>query len=501
MGDATNCSGVGRTVVRSEGIPELLFDVAAVLTTSTTLNSVAEAFGVHEISRFATAYSTSDNIPTELSLTRISVPQITVQRVAAPLSSAAVENPVALPPQPFVGPEPVFVGPEVPGVSTALAASPTEGVQGTRVLSQIALLPGGEVAAFVRDNPTAIQSLIVNPPQARDVALWWNSMGVDSRSALRTAAPELVGNLDGVPYATRDQANRSVLSTTMRQLETTIQTEPGRTAVEKAKLQLSMLTSIANAVSEASGGTSRTLLSLDVAGQGRAAIIVGDLTTADYITYMVPGMFFTIEGQMVYWTDAAARLRDEQLNWLAHYGDTSSTVATVAWIGYHTPNLTNVASLDNAVEARDSLADAIQGLQTLRGTDQPYVSIIGHSYGSTAALMALAEYDFEIDALAVVGSPGSAAQSVNELNVRHGNVYVGKAQWDPVPNSAAFGSEPGAVEYGAQVFGTDGGVDPLTSRELLRSFFHIEYFSAETESLRNLALIGIGHGDAITVQQ
>jgi len=461
--------------------PELLFDVAAVLTTSTALGSVAEAFTVHEIVHFTTAQSSTENIPAELSLTLIIVP------------SAPLENPVALPPAPFVGPEPVSVGNV--GGSTA-----TEVVLATRILSDIALLPAGEIASFVRDNPAAIQTLVANPPQARDVALWWSSMGHDSRTALRGAAPQLVGNLDGVPYLTRDLANRFVLTSTMRELESTIQGELGRTAVEKAKLQLSMLTSISNAVGEASEGTNRTLLSLDVAGQGRAAIIVGDLTTADYITYMVPGMFFTIEGQMVYWTDAAARLRDEQLGWLAHFGDTTSTVATVAWIGYHTPNLTNVGSLENAEEGRDSLAHAIEGLQALRGADQPHVSIIGHSYGSTAALMALTEYDFEIDALAVVGSPGSAAQSVDELNVKNGNVYVGKAQWDPVPNSAAFGSEPGAAKYGARLFGTDGGVDPLTSRELLRSFFHIEYFSPGTESLRNLALIGIGHGDAITPQ-
>ena len=59
---------------------------------------------------------------------------------------------------------------------------------------------------------------------------------------------------------------------------------------------------------------------------------------------------------------------------------------------------------------------------------------------------------------------------------------------------AFFGSEPGAPDYGATVFGTAGGVDPITGETLLRSFGHIEYFSPNTESLRNLALITIGHG-------
>jgi len=488
----------------------LLFDVTAVLTTSAALGSVAEAFGVHEIARYATSISPQENVPASLSLTTITLaaPRGTgFDRVG---SDRAVSDLVGselpgLPPQPFIGP----VVPESGGATTLGTAStgrdgaigsPAEVVKGTQLLGQIALLPVGQIDQFVRDNPEAIASLIGNPPLSQDVALWWGSMGLDARNALRVATPQLVGNLDGIPYQVRDLANRSVLTSTMRGLDYTIRTELGRTAVEKAKLQLSMLKSISNALGDASGNTNRTLMSLDVTGQGRAAIIVGDLATADYITYMVPGMFFTIEGQMVYWTDAAARLRDEQQSWLAHYGDTTSTVATVAWIGYHTPNLTNVGSLENAEEGRDSLARSIEGLQTLRSASEPYVTIVGHSYGSTAALMALTEYDFEVDALAVVGSPGSAAQSVRQLHVKNGNVFVGKAQWDPVPNSAFFGSEPGSASYGATTFGTDGGTDPLTGQTMLRSFFHIEYFSPATESLRNLALIGIGHGDDVTPQ-
>lgn len=485
----------------------MLFDVTAVLTTSAALGSVAEAFGVHEISRYPTSVTSQENVPQGLSLT-----MITLQGADLPAFDLPASNLPGLPPQPFIGPIPAESVTTTAAVGGGLAVgtgtigadggtgSPSALVRGTRLLGEIALLPAGQIEQFVRDNPDAIASLITTPPRSQDVALWWNSMASDARTALRVATPQLVGNLDGIPFRVRDLANRSVLTSTMEELQHTIETELGRTAVEKAKLQLSMLKSISNALDDASATTDRTLMSLDVTGQGRAAIIVGNLETADYITYMVPGMFFTIEGQMVYWTDAAARLRDEQQAWLAYYGDTTSTVATVAWIGYPTPNLTNVGSLEKAEEGRDSLARSIEGLQTLRSASEPYVTIIGHSYGSTAALMALTEYDFEVDALAVVGSPGSAAQSVSQLHVKNGNVYVGKAQWDPVPNSAFFGSEPGSASYGATTFGTDGGSDPLTGKTMLRSFFHIEYFSPATESLRNLALIGIGHGDDVTLQ-
>lgn len=371
--------------------------------------------------------------------------------------------------------------------------------QSNRVLRELSQVSLSDIAAFIQANPTAIDSLLTDPPLAAEVSIWWSSLDGERRVALRTATPELVGNLDGIPFAYRDIANRSMLTLTIDELEATIANEDGRTIVENAKMQLRMLTSIDEALGSAHSDSRRTLMSLDVDGQGKAAIVLGDLRTADYVTFMVPGMFFTIEGQMGYWTDAAARLGDEQRSWLALLGEhPDATVATVAWIGYQTPNLTNVGSIENALEGRDLLAGAIQGLQSLRGADQPYVTVIGHSYGSTAALMALTEYDFEVDALAVVGSPGSPAKSVDELHVRDGNVYVGEAPWDPVPDSAFFGSDPGSASYGARIFGAVGATDPLTHEQLAASFGHIEYFTPGTESLRNLALIGIDAGDLVT---
>ena len=436
----------------------MLFDVAAILT-SVTLGPVAEAFGVHEI----TTYSVHSTLP-----------------VALPDA----------PPAPFIGPEP--------------AESATDRVQGTSLLTQLSLLPSRGITTWAATNPAAIADLLASPPPAHDVTLWWQGLDMDARLALRNATPQLVGNLDGIPYSIRDVANRSVLTSTMRSLNETIANESGRTVVENAKQQLHMLQSISDALGDGRS-SNRTLMTLDVTGQGRAAIVLGDLRTADYVSYLVPGMFFTIENQMGDWVDAASRLHDEELSWLALLGPGAGTattenptVATVAWIGYHTPNLTNVGGIQNAYEGRDSLASAIEGLQSLRVGNEPYVSVIAHSYGSTAALMALTEYDFQIDALAMVGSPGSPAKSVNDLHVRSGNVYVGEAAWDPIPNSAYFGSDPGAKSYGAKPMGVSGATDPLTKLALGASTGHNEYFSAGTESMRNFALIGIGQGQYVT---
>ena len=255
----------------------MLFDVTAVLTTSAALGSVAEAFGVHEIARYATSISTQENVPAPLSLTTI-----TLAAADGAGSDLVGSELPGLPPQPFIGPvPPESVGATQLGTagalgtastaSTAITAgtatagalstsatagvattlgtavtgrdgaigSPAEVVKGTQLLGQIALLPVGQIDQFVRDNPEAIASLIGNPPRSQDVALWWGSMGLDARNALRIATPQLVGNLDGIPYQVRDLANRSVLTSTMRGLDYTIRTELGRTAVEKAKLTCS----------------------------------------------------------------------------------------------------------------------------------------------------------------------------------------------------------------------------------------------------------------------
>src|SRR5690606_23408852 len=102
------------------------------------------------------------------------------------------------------------------------------------------------------------------------------------------------------------------------------------------------------------------------------------------------------------------------------------------------------------------------------------------------------------DALALIGSPGSASQSVSDLGVAGDRVYVGEASWDPIVDTAFYGSDPGARSFGAVRMGVGGGLDPLTHEQLAASVGHNAYFAAGSESLRNLALIGIGRGGAVT---
>ncbi|RIJ11354.1 hypothetical protein DZF93_15500, partial [Clavibacter michiganensis subsp. insidiosus] len=243
----------------------------------------------------------------------------------------------------------------------------------------------------------------------------------------------------------------------------------------------------------AAGGPARSLLTLDTTWPGRAGVVLGDLDTAAYVSIVVPGMFYSVTDRLVDWTDVAARLQQQQTTLLGA-GAGAGGVATIAWIGYRTPDLLGIGSLDLAHEGAQYLEGAIQGIQGLRRDDPPYLTVIAHSYGSTAALLALSSGRASVDALAMVGSPGGAVRDAGELDVPAGRVFVGEAPGDPVIGSSYFGSDPGSASFGAEHFGVGGtGAASGVSADgsLAGVVGHNSYFDRGTESFRNLALIGI----------
>jgi hypothetical protein len=467
--------------------PELLL-VAAALLYASAQGPVAEVVAVGENSWSVVTHVSTDNDP---SLTPGASP-LFLAGTPVGASALATGGSVSL------APTQLFAA-ETPAVSLRELGS----LRKTPLLRQLAQLPERTLASYIRANPETVTGLLASPPSAVEVTGWWSSLDPGAIAALSSAAPQLVGNLEGIPADIRNQANRAWLNQSITTREASAAKTSSRTLAAAAQRELHMLGEVEVALGNPKSVPARSLLSVDPEGKGRAAIVLGDLATADYVTYLVPGMFFTIDGQISDWTDDAARVYEEQTSWINLIGESdpdeaAKTVAVVAWMGYETPNLTNIGSLDLAEQGRDALAASIQGLLAERTGAEPYVSVIAHSYGTTAALMALTDYSFSIDALALVGSPGSPTESVNDLQVRDGNVFVGEAAWDPVPNTAFFGTDPGSDSFGAHQMNVDGGVDLITEDMLAASIGHNGYFGAGTESLRNLALIGIGQGELVT---
>lgn len=457
-----------------EGNLEVLLDATVVLVASLTALTVAGTIVVP--------------------VTTPSMHESHIYALEIPLAERAIELPSRAEFDGFASAE--GVAPSVAGDARALSST-----TGMALLVRLAQAPPSMVAGVVAALSDEVHTLLDAPPAPRRVAAWWAGLGASAQRSLSTGAPEIVGNLDGIPFAVRNDVNRGALRSTIRELELRGGGSIGRALATQDLQRLTMLYAIVDALGPATANPPRSLITLDTHDAGKVAIVLGNLAEADYVSFMIPGMFITVGGNIVEWTDAAARLYDEQVSWLTLLADAGQlgdreTVATVAWIGYQTPHLLNVGSLDLAYEGRDAIAAVVGGLQALRGADQPFISLLAHSYGSTAALLALSD-STTVDALAMIGSPGSPAQSVDELNVR-GDVFVGEAPWDPISNSSFFGSDPGAAAYGAHVMSVAGTVDAITKTALAASTGHNEYFSPGTEAMRNLALIGIGMGELVT---
>ena len=328
-----------------------------------------------------------------------------------------------------------------------------------------------------------------DPPAASDVASWWTGLDTSRRETLVGAAPSIVGNLDGVPYAVRDRANRAVLAAGLA--------DPDADAARTA-----MLGQVRDALAHDPGAPGRLLVTLDTRGAGRAAIAIGDLDSAADVTVVVPGMFFTVTGQMSDFTATANDLYSEQatLSGVAAPGD-GNGVAVVAWMGYRTPDLSNILSLDLAETGAERLERTVDGLRQVRAGSAPRVNVVAHSYGSTTALMALSSGRMHADTLTLFGSPGSSVRSASDLAVGAGQVFVGGAHSDPIAGSGYFGTDPGSPSFGSTVLDLAGGTaDGAVAGLFRRPVGHNDYLKPGTASLHDVALIAVGRGDLVREQ-
>jgi hypothetical protein len=376
-------------------------------------------------------------------------------------------------------------------------------LSGSGLLDRIVVLPTSDITGFVSRNRASIDRLLVSPPAAASIATWWSAIPGDEQKALASRAPGIVGNLDGVPFDIRDKANRLYLAQSIATLKASIDSGAGRAKQVEKRHHLDILNQVVRTLVRTKGDPPRQLVTLDPTGEVRAAVVVGNLETADYVTYLVPGMFFTVQGQMYDWTAIAQDLQKQQSTWLGTLSKADpslggKTAASVAWIGYQTPGVLDIASLDRAKSGARFLGNAVRGIQAVRADSEPFLTLLTHSYGSTAAMMELADGGMTVDALAVIGSPGSAAQSASALSVRNDNVYVGEAAWDPIVNTAFYGSDPGSSTFGARKMDVSGGIDPITHKPLAAAVGHLGYFDAGSTAMRNLALIGLNQGALVS---
>ncbi|MFI6783576.1 alpha/beta hydrolase [Micromonospora sp. NPDC050276] len=266
------------------------------------------------------------------------------------------------------------------------------------------------------------------------VHAWWSGLTPAQRRWLIGREPALVGRLDGVPVAARDQANRLRLGVWREELlaerrRLLARVPPGPLASIRLRGLAGRLTGLDALVGRlTAGGAPRAyLLGLDPAGEGRAVVALGDPDHADRVLTYVPGMTAGLDdapGEL----GRAARVLDRCAA-LAP-GERS---AAVLWLDYDAPDLlTEAASAGQARDAGPALHRFQEGLRVSHDGPPARQTVLGHSYGSLVVGVAAREHGLAADALVFVGSPGVGASHAGELGVPPGEVWASSAPDDVI---------------------------------------------------------------------
>jgi len=347
------------------------------------------------------------------------------------------------------------------------------------------------------------------------MANWWNGLSEAEQNAVIAAYPEKIGSTDGLPASARDRANRLLLESDLAELH---QKEADGTLTDQEKQRLKNAEATQKALKYSDDyvvpgtndhpGGQLWLYDPDAFnGDGRVAIALGDLDTADDVSVSVPGIQTQMDGVAGNMKDTAHLYESAR-----HSGDGSS-VATMFWLGYDTPagdllEWGEVPSEDRATDGGARLADAVDGLRASRPDNPAHMTAIGHSYGSTTTSYAATNHHLAVDDIALIGSPGTGpADHASDFSVGADHVYDGRNSRDLV---AALG-EQGWLRK-SQLLGLGLGVDPssedfgahrfeaesVNRADHIRNIDdHTRYYDRDSESLYNLGRIVDGHGDDV----
>lgn len=329
-------------------------------------------------------------------------------------------------------------------VVSLTALAPPTGVRITDNAILAESYPAARIPDFIAAHPGLAAEALDRDPAV--VAEWWQSLPWRERLRMPGLMPDIIGNLAGVDYASRDRANRLELNSRLRDLE---EVASHRQMTELETDQLAALTAIDSAL--VSSRVPRFLVELTTDQPPLAAIAVGNLDKARLITFAVPGMG-TYTTDMQLWTRAAKNIYDAQT------AAGASRHAVIAWVGYRTPPVGIEATRDAYADRGAVLLERdIRGLQAVRadGT-QPVVAVVAHSYGATTAAKALRS-DLGVRSFVMLGSAGvdTAVRTADDLSAEF--VFNGEAVGDL---QARWGRvdrlNPGAPSFGATYLAVEG---------------------------------------------
>ena len=344
-----------------------------------------------------------------------------------------------------------------------------------------------------------------NSTNPQVVADWWRSLTDGERRAMIAAYPELIGSANGVTAEARDQANRVLLN---RDLDGVAQRHLER--VRNGTFNPLNPTHRAElAITENALATDRALRSIPkgegflllyepraYGNDGTVAISVGNPDTAANVTSYVPGLNTEM--------DSAQDGVNRALNLYnsANKASPGSETAVIYSLVYDTPSdsilgdANTVIASDRAKEGGANVANFVNGLSASRGENQPHMSVIGHSYGSTTVSYAFTDHNLKVDDVILIGSPG-AGDAKTAADFGDARVWAGSNTRDIVTVVGnpvrPLGTDPSSASFNATRFQAEA-IDRGNIREFGN---HSKYFDNNSESLANMARIVTGNDEDV----
>ncbi|MBL7257011.1 alpha/beta hydrolase [Paractinoplanes lichenicola] len=344
--------------------------------------------------------------------------------------------------------------------SAPAAGTRTQGPPGGEPAAALALAAGAdaEAARRLRDLAAAISSPAA-PPQSgsarpdcasspAEVRRWWAEIPPEQRNWLLATEASWLARLDGLPAADRDIANRLLLDDRLAELDRAIAKTAGR---ERNRLRevRNGLFALDHRLADDSGPRAY-LLQLDVGGEGRAVVALGDPDRADNVLTHVPGMtagLASFGGELT---------RAERVAVRAAEVDPAVATSAVMWLDYDAPDFVDeAASARQAAAGAPALRHFQEGLRAAHEGPPGRQVVLGHSYGSLLVGRAAAVDGLEADSVVFVGSPGVGVDSARDLRVPPGQVWSSTARDDVIQYAAV---SPASL---VRDLGTMPGLGPL----------------------------------------
>ncbi|MBE1486703.1 alpha/beta hydrolase [Plantactinospora soyae] len=381
------------------------------------------------------------------------------------------------------------------------------------------------------------------PPKGSDpkaVKAWWDSLSPAQQRFVLAEYPELVGNLDGVPVASRDIANRIVLDRDHDALNTRRGEVDAREAYIRRMIEegrgAELYPNAGNPVGEATAELDRLkeersdidgklrgidkisdridddgsdrprgfLIGFSSEGDGKAIVSAGNPDDADNVVTYVPGTG----------TDLSKVGGDlERVDRMVHDAnrlEPGEDTAGIMWFGYDAPDDIPAATLDRyAEDGAGDLRNFQSGLRATHEGESSHNVVLGHSYGTTVIGQTASEQaGLNADDLVLVASPGAEVGGAKDLNITGGDptkhVWATTAKNDFIQNTGlednlVHGENPVGAGFGGQVFKSDEGTplwewqDPFNAPNFAA---HSEYWDPNNEARKNIAsIVTSNYGD------